>query len=115
DVLRAIGRQPEALVAFREEIAPECAAEPRVARTVAEAERALADTDRVEARARWLVERLALALEAALLLRSAPPAVAEAFCASRLDRDHGLAFGTLPAGVETATIVERHAPVTTTG
>jgi len=115
DVLRAIGRQPEALYAFREEIAPECAAEPRIARTLAEAERALGETGTVEMRARWLVERLALALQAALLVRSAPPAVAETFCRSRLDGDRGLAFGTLPAGAPAAEIVARHTPATTTG
>jgi putative acyl-CoA dehydrogenase len=114
DVLRAVSRQPEALVAFREEIAPERAAEPRLARVLDDAERVLGDGDRIEVRARWLVERLAVALQGALLLRSAPGPVADAFCASRLDREHGLAFGTLPAGIALGAIIERHAPVTTT-
>ena len=48
-----------------------------------------------EGEGRRLAERLALALQASLLLRFSPPAVAEAFCASRLDADGGRAFGTL--------------------
>ncbi len=41
---------------------------------------------------------MALCLEGSLLVRNAPAAVADAFCASRLDRDGGLEYGTLPAG-----------------
>jgi putative acyl-CoA dehydrogenase len=40
----------------------------------------------------------------------APPAVADAFCASRLGGDGGLQFGTLPAGPDLAAIVARHTP-----
>ena len=63
---------------------------------------ALADPDELEHRARRVVEALALALQASLLVRHAPPAVADAFCAARLERVGGLAYGTLPAGVATA-------------
>ena len=66
---------------------------------------------RIEARARRVVERMALALQGSLLVRHAPPAVADAFCASRLDGDRGLAFGTLPAGTDFGAIIERHRPV----
>ena len=52
----------------------------------------------------------ALALEGSLLVRYAPAAVADAFCASRLDGDHGLEYGTLPAGTDFSAIVERHTP-----
>jgi putative acyl-CoA dehydrogenase len=57
-----------------------------------------------------VVERLALALQGSLVLRHSPPAVAEAFVASRLTGDGGRSFGTLPAGVEMDAIVERHRP-----
>jgi len=43
-------------------------------------------------------------------VRHAPPAVADAFCASRLGGDWGQAFGTLPPGVDTAAIIERARP-----
>src|SRR3954468_14209534 len=57
--------------------------------------------------ARALVEDLSLALQASLLVRHAPPVVADAFCASRLGGDRHRAFGTLPRGVDGAAIVER--------
>jgi putative acyl-CoA dehydrogenase len=64
----------------------------------------------METRARQLVERMALALQGSLLVRFGDPAVADAFCASRLDGDWGNAFGTLPAGTDFQRIVERHTP-----
>lgn len=60
-----------------------------------------------QASARRLVERMALVLQGSLLVRSGHPAVADAFCASRLGGDWGVAFGTLPSGVDTAAIVAR--------
>ena len=68
------------------------------------------DLTDVEVRARRIVERLALALQGSLLVRGAPPAIADAFCASRLSGDWGHAFGTLPAGTDFGAIIERHAP-----
>jgi len=50
-------------------------------------------------------------MQAALLIRYAPPYVADAFCASRLSGEGGGAFGTMPRGVDTRAIVERAAPV----
>ncbi|MFC8886113.1 DNA alkylation response protein, partial [Streptomyces cinereoruber] len=70
----------------------------------------LGDPDAVAYGARRLVERLALVFQGSLLVRHGNPAVADAFCASRLDGDRGLAFGTLPAGLDTASIVERSGP-----
>jgi putative acyl-CoA dehydrogenase len=57
-----------------------------------------------------VVERMALALQASLLVRYGDEAVADAFCASRLSGDWGRAFGTLPAGLDYQRIIERHAP-----
>jgi putative acyl-CoA dehydrogenase len=53
-----------------------------------------------EVGARSLVERLALALQASLLVRGSPAAVADAFCASRLGGEGGRAYGTLPTGTD---------------
>ena len=64
----------------------------------------------MELRARRLVERLALCLQGSLLVRHGDSAVADAFCASRLDGDGGRAYGTLPAGLQLAPIVDRHRP-----
>jgi putative acyl-CoA dehydrogenase len=57
--------------------------------------------------ARRGVEDLALAFQASLLVRFAPPFVADAFCAARLGEDRGRVFGTLPAGVDGEAVVER--------
>jgi putative acyl-CoA dehydrogenase len=53
---------------------------------------------------------MALVLQGSLLVRYAPSATADAFCASRLGGDQGQAYGTLPAGVDTAALIERAAP-----
>jgi putative acyl-CoA dehydrogenase len=66
-----------------------------------------ADPVAAQAGARRVVERMALVLQGSLLVRHGHPAVADAFCASRLGGDWGVAFGTLPAGVDTASIVAR--------
>jgi putative acyl-CoA dehydrogenase len=109
DVLRVLARQPDALAALLEEIAPARAAEPRLDREAAALERELAAApDPVGARR--LVERLAVLLQGALLVRHGHPAVADAFCASRVAGDRGAAFGTLPGGLDLAAIVERATP-----
>jgi putative acyl-CoA dehydrogenase len=108
DVLRAMVRSPEAVGAFASEVGEGGVAEPRLDAFGAALRRDLADTDGIEARARGLVERMALALQASLLVRFGDPAVADAFCASRLEGDWGRAFGTLPAGVDFGRIIERH-------
>lgn len=59
--------------------------------------------------ARHLVERMALALQASLLLRHAPAAVAELFIATRIARRGGLAYGALPAGAPVDAVIDRAA------
>jgi putative acyl-CoA dehydrogenase len=113
DVLRVLARQPEALAAYLDELAPARAAEPRLERAAAALERELAaaaDPVGLQPGARRLVERLAVLLQAALLVRHGHPAVADAFCASRVAGDRGSAFGTLPPGLDLAAIVERATP-----
>jgi putative acyl-CoA dehydrogenase len=120
DVLRAIGRSPESLAALLAEIELARGADRRLDAWLDRLGRELAPAGAagtagaagfaaVEPQARRLVEALAVALEASLLVRHAPAAVAGAFCASRLG-DRGLAFGTLPSGLDLAAIVARHAP-----
>jgi putative acyl-CoA dehydrogenase len=108
DVLRAMARQPESVEVFVEEIEESRGSDRRLD-TFADGLRAdVADPEERQARA--LVERLALALQGSLLVRHSPPPVADAFCATRLGDAGGRAFGTLPAGVDTAAIVGRHRP-----
>ena len=69
------------------------------------------DPAAVEAGARWMVERLAVVLQASLLVRYAPTAVSSAFLATRVGGGGGSLFGTLPVGRRTTqTIVERYLP-----
>jgi putative acyl-CoA dehydrogenase len=110
DVLRALAKQPAILDAYLAEVELASGADARLDTFVAGLRREFADLEGVEVRARRIVEKLALALQGSLLVRNAPAAVADAFCASRLAGDAGLAFGTLPAGVDTRAIVERHTP-----
>ncbi|MFD4901683.1 acyl-CoA dehydrogenase family protein [Streptomyces sp. NPDC058411] len=107
DVLRALQREPRALDAFLREVGKARGADHRLDAAIKDLLTELADLDAVEARARRLVERMALVLQGSLLLRWAPPETADAFCASRLGGDWGSAFGTLPHSLDLATVVER--------
>ena len=69
-----------------------------------------ANLDALEFRARTIVGDLALALQGSLLLRHGHPAIADAFVGSRLGGEWGSVYGTLGAGVDTATIIERTLP-----
>ncbi len=73
-------------------------------------EKELLDTNNLEFRARRVVEKLALALQAATLLQTAPDFISETFCSSRLSKDNFLNFGTLPVGFEVEKIIERSLP-----
>lgn len=106
DVLRAMVREPEVVPALLEELAEARGGDRRLDAWVAKLEDELARPEDAERRARRLVERMALGLQAALLVRSAPAAVADAFCASRLE-EGGLGFGALPPGCDTGAIVGR--------
>jgi putative acyl-CoA dehydrogenase len=110
DVLRALARSPQSLEAFLAEVELASAAEPRLDRFVSELRDELVRVEEIEARARRVVERMALALQGSLLVRHGDPATADAFCASRLEGDRGMAFGTLPAGTDFERIIERHRP-----
>ena len=112
DVLRAAARDEAALPALFDELATARGADRRYDAFFAETERELARRDAAETRARRIVERLALALQANLLLQHAPPWVADAFCAARLDGRAGHEYGTLPAELELDRIVERTTPAT---
>ena len=113
DVLRAMQREPRALDAFLLEIGAARGADHRLDGAVKSLLTELADLEGVEARARRLVERMALVMQGSLLVRYAPPAVADAFCASRLGNDWGASFGTLPHTLDLAAVVARARPVLT--
>jgi putative acyl-CoA dehydrogenase len=107
DTLRAMARQPESIDAFFDEVELAAGADSRLDDAVGRVRKELTDFADIEYRARSLVEQLALVFQGSLLVRHAPSAVADAFCGSRLGGDWGIAFGTLPVGVDTTAIVER--------
>ncbi|WP_370949153.1 acyl-CoA dehydrogenase family protein [Amycolatopsis sp. cg5] len=109
DSLRAMAKQPESVEAFFGEVELAAGADPRLDEAVAGLRKQLSDFEDIEYRARRIVESMALVLQGSLLHRHGHPAVADAFCASRLDGDWGIAFGTLPSGVDTEAILTRSA------
>ncbi|MFC8514529.1 acyl-CoA dehydrogenase family protein [Streptomyces sp. NPDC057257] len=111
DVLRVLQREPGALDAYLREVGRARGADHRLDGAIKGLLTELADLEGIEARARRLTERLALVLQGSLLVRFAPPEVADAFCAARLGGDGGAAFGTLPHTLDLASVVERARPV----
>ena len=123
DVLRAIVKEPEGLPAFLDECELASGADHRLddhlARTRARVNDVFSGSEDAspeqrlyesQFEARRVVEDLALGLQASLLVRHAPPAVADAFCAARLGGEGGRVYGTLPAGVDAKEIIDRALP-----
>ncbi|WP_371569371.1 acyl-CoA dehydrogenase family protein [Streptomyces canus] len=108
DVLRALRRAPDTAQALFGELALAQGADARLDAAVTRLKDLLATTS--EAGARRLVEHMALTLQASLLVRHAPSAVADAFCATRLGGDWGHAFGTLPDAADAGAILDRALP-----
>ena len=115
DVLRALARDPATREALMTELKSSAGADKRLDSWVAGIQERLSDKagngslhgyDATGFTARELTERLALALQASLVVRYSAPAVAETFIASRLAGQHGQAFGTLPAGVNVDGIMQ---------
>jgi putative acyl-CoA dehydrogenase len=109
DVLRALAREPEGLPAFLDECERGRGADPRLDAHLDALRPSLAELAGEDAQwlARRAIEDLALAFQGSLLVRHAPPAVADAFCAGRLGEGRGRAFGTLPRGIDGGAIVDR--------
>ncbi len=111
DVLRALTRAPRSLEVFFGEVQQAHGADARLDARVEELQGQFAgDPTTLETRARRVVEDMALCLQGSLLVRHAAPAVADAFCASRLAGDGGLEYGTLPAGSDFESIIARSLP-----
>jgi putative acyl-CoA dehydrogenase len=108
DVLRALQRETAAAEAFLAEVELGRGVDRRLDAALDRLPKQLAEAE--EGSARRLAEELAVTLQASLLVRHAPAYVADAFCAARLDGQGGRAFGTLPAGADTAALVARGTP-----
>lgn len=110
DVLRAVAREPETIEAVLAELASVRGGDARLDAAIERIRATLGSGTDLEPRARWLVEELAVALQASLLLRDAPAPVAQAFLASRLGENRGRVYGALPAGLDPRPILERAFP-----
>jgi putative acyl-CoA dehydrogenase len=109
DVLRAMTREPDAIAAYWSEVGLAGTGNSLLARAIDDLHDDLSEPHTLEWRARSVVGRMALVFQASLLVRFAPDAVADAFCAARLG-DTADVFGTLPAGTDAVAIVARHGP-----
>ncbi len=111
DMLRAMSRHPGSVETLMSEIQAASGSDKRLDEYVKQLGRELIDTSDIEYRARSIVEKMALALQGALLVRFGDTAVADAFCASRLtSQGSGLVYGNLPRGVDCASIIKRATP-----
>jgi putative acyl-CoA dehydrogenase len=110
DVLRAMYKDPGTVEALRHEIASATGFNSifdRFAAPLVSAKHMEADA---EFGARWFVEKMALALEAAAIIRSGNQRIADIFCAARLTENLGLVFGTLRSSDGAALLLERAQP-----
>jgi len=108
DLLRAT-RKGDAVAALAQELAPARGLHAALDR-LADALPARIEALATEPEARRLAQDVALAVQGALLAQTAPPAVTDAFCASRLGGDWGHAFGTLGRGADVDAIIARALP-----
>ena len=109
DVLRALAREPEALAAWITEVGLARGADGRLDRAVDDTLAMLGDQATLEVSARRLAGRMAACLQGSLLVRFAPPEVADAFCGSRLGTSYDGTFGALEGG-DLKAIVDRATP-----
>ncbi|WP_436496323.1 acyl-CoA dehydrogenase family protein [Actinokineospora sp. HUAS TT18] len=110
DVLRALAKEPAVAEALIAELSLSHGANRHLDAAVTRIGTELTDLDDIQSRSRRLVELMALALQGSLLVRHAPAAVADAFCATRLGGDWGNAFGTLPPTADIDAILTRALP-----
>jgi putative acyl-CoA dehydrogenase len=109
DVLRAMSREPECVAVLLDELELARGGNALLDSAIDSVKDRLADTV-AESGARRLVEQLALALQASLLVRHAPTVVADAFCAGRLSEHPGFAYGAFEGQIETNAILARAMP-----
>jgi putative acyl-CoA dehydrogenase len=108
DVLRALAREPQVAPVLDAEL-DAVAGRDAIYDAALQALRSALATSPGEAQARRITEQLALLLQAAVLLRANSP-IAGAFVRTRLGGEHGMAFGTLPADLDTAAVLARALP-----
>jgi putative acyl-CoA dehydrogenase len=106
DVLRALRREPASVGALFAELDLSSGTDPRLDAATAELRRQVADQPD-EQDARRIAGRIARCLQAALLVRTSPPAIADAFVATRIEAEPPAAAGESDAAIDVAAILER--------
>ena len=107
DVLRAMAREPQSVMALVTELESARGANANLDRAIDDVKDRLTPARANEMTARRVVESMALALQGAVLVKSAPSAVSDAFCATRFADKPGVAYGALDAAVDTQAILSR--------
>jgi putative acyl-CoA dehydrogenase len=107
DTLRAMATRPESIDVLFDELAKSAGQDPRLDAHIDGLKPQFDDLESIQYRARKVTEDIAIALQGSLLVRHGHPAVAEAFLATRMDGSWGGAYGTMPAGLDLAPILER--------
>jgi len=111
DVLRSMQKEPKSIEAVFAELETAKNLNENYNKFLLKLKAELSDLNNLEFRARIIVEKFALALQEATVLKTAPDFVADAFCLSRLSENKSLNFGTLPVGVRVEKIIERASPM----
>jgi putative acyl-CoA dehydrogenase len=121
DLLRALGRPAGGLDVLQAELDLAAGTDRRLDLAIERLGKelgAIASADQVSAQyqARRLAGLLTVVMQAALLVRFAPPEISDAFCATRLDATQGLSgpgvsFGMMPAGLDVSPVLDRITPV----
>jgi len=112
DVLRALNKEPETRDALFAELQKAAGKNQHYDAELSLLAGRFDDIETLEFRSRYVIERLALMLQASILLSSAHPEIAEAFCRSRLTGEYGLAFGTLSPDAPMDLLINRAAGAT---
>ncbi len=110
DVMRAMAREPECVPAFLDEVDTAHGGNRHLDSLCTDLRDELGRAPD-ETQTRRLVERMAVCLQASLLVRHAPGPVADAYCATRIGETRSLALGTLPSGLPLSDIIERSSPL----
>ncbi len=108
DVIRAIGKSPKALEIYLAELDSATGANSIYDNYLANLKKSLKRLGTTPSQARRFTENLAVAMQAAQLLKLGNNFIADAFCQSRLNSETGQLFGNLPDGIDYAGIVQRH-------
>lgn len=111
DVLRALQKDPEVREALFAELGSASGVNVLYDQRLQWLLRSFDDLATLEIRSRLVVERAALMLQGAALIKAGRAEVADAFCHARLSDGHGLAYGTLAPQAPLASLIDRAMPV----